>query len=99
MVGGEEGDMGKYFSSLEKVISKKPKFVIPSHGIAVGGTYKVEKTLEHRRFRESQIKKLLGEGLEIDAIIPIVYEGLKPELLPYARHTVEAHIKKIQLES
>jgi len=98
VVGGEEGDMAKYFSSLEKIISKNPKFVIPSHGIAVGGTFKVEKTLEHRRLRESQIKKLLDQGLDIDAIVPIVYEGLDPKLIIYARYTVEAHIKKITAE-
>lgn len=99
VVGGEEGDMAKYYTSLEKIISKNPKFVIPSHGIAVGGTYKVEKTLEHRRLRESQIKKLLDQGLDIEAIVPIVYEGLEPRLIPYARYTVEAHIKKIKKEA
>lgn len=99
VVGGDEGDMAKYFSSLEMVISKKPRFVIPSHGIAVGGTFKLEKTLEHRKLRESQIKKLLDRGLEIEAILDIVYEGLEPKLIPYARYTVEAHIKKIQIES
>ncbi len=99
VVGGDEGDMAKYYQSLEKVISKKPRFVIPSHGIAVGGTFKLEKTLQHRRHREGQIKELLNKGLLIDEIVPIVYEGLDPKLLIYARYTVEAHIKKIQAET
>ncbi len=99
VVGGEEGDMAKYYQSLEKVISKNPRFVIPSHGIAVGGTFKLEKTLLHRRHREEQIKVLLNKGFAIDEIVPIVYEGLDPKLMIYARYTVEAHINKIKAES
>ena len=37
VIGAPEGDMKKYFNSLEKVISMNPKVVIPSHGIAMGG--------------------------------------------------------------
>tara|TARA_R110000868_G_scaffold38661_1_gene135012 strand:+ start:13729 stop:15000 length:1272 start_codon:yes stop_codon:yes gene_type:complete len=98
-VGGPEGDMAKYFASLEKVIARNPKFVIPSHGIAVGGTYKLQKTLDHRRHREAQIAKLLKSNKSLDEIVAIVYEGLEQSLVVYARYTVEAHIAKIRNEN
>lgn len=98
VVGGAEGDMAKYFNSLERVIAKNPKFVIPSHGIAVGGTYKLEMTLKHRRDREVQIKNLLDQGKDFDTIVGTVYAQLDQGLLPYARLTVESHIAKIKNE-
>ncbi len=95
VVGGEEGDMAKYFTSLQKVIAKKPRFVIPSHGIAVGGVHKLTETLNHRLEREKQIIKLQQEELTFEQIVDHVYIGLDPKLLPYARLTVQAHLDKI----
>ena len=97
-VGGPEGDMAKYFNSLEKVIAKKPRFVIPSHGIAVGGVHKLQQTLDHRRQREQQIIALLDQGKITDEIIAIIYKDLDPKFLPYARYTVQAHLDKIDRE-
>lgn len=99
VIGDQEGDMAKYFQSLKKVISLKPKFVIPSHGIAIGGTHKLEMTLKHRLHREEQIKELLQSGKDADEILAIVYEGLEKRLIKYARKTIHAHIKKIENES
>lgn len=96
VVGGPEGDMAKYFASLERVIAMKPRFVIPSHGIAVGGVHKLQETLKHRKEREVQIKNLLLAGHSEDEIVAKVYEGLDTKLLPYAKLTVRAHLDKIE---
>ncbi len=98
VIGGEEGDMGKYFSSLERVIALSPKVCFPSHGIALGGTTKLSKTLKHRKQREVKISLLLNEGKTEEEILQIVYEGLEDKLIPYARKTIEAHIRKINQE-
>ncbi len=98
VIGGEEGDMAKYFSSLNKVIALNPKVCFPSHGIALGGTYKLSKTLKHRELRESKIIELLREGLDSDQILGVVYEGLEDALIPYAKKTIEAHLRKIYQE-
>ena len=95
VVGGEEGDMKKYFESLKKVIALNPKACVPSHGLAVGGVYKLEKTLEHRKFRERKIKECLGHGMSEEEILNKIYEGLDTKLIPYALKTLKAHIKKI----
>ncbi len=99
VIGGKEGDMAKYFSSLRRVIDLKPRFVIPSHGVIMGGTHQLEATLKHRLHREEQIKELLGEGKDKEEIFSIVYRGLAINLKPYALETIRAHIKKIRAES
>jgi glyoxylase-like metal-dependent hydrolase (beta-lactamase superfamily II)/8-oxo-dGTP pyrophosphatase MutT (NUDIX family) len=96
VIGGDEGDMSKYFKSLEKVINLNPKFVIPSHGISLGGTNKLSLTLKHRKMREAQIIKLLSENKTESEILDIVYEGLDKSLLRYALKTINAHIVKIK---
>jgi ribonuclease/clavin/mitogillin len=98
VIGGPEGDMQKYFNSLNRVISLNPKNIIPSHGIIIGGTNKLAQTLAHRQEREDQIKELLQMGRTLKEILDVVYVGLKPELLPYALKTIEAHITKIHNE-
>lgn len=95
VIGGPEGDMKKYFDSLRRVLDLNPKNIIPSHGIIIGGTHKIAETLKHRLERESQIKELLKAGRSLQEILDVVYAGLKPELLPYALKTIEAHITKI----
>lgn len=99
VIGGPEGDMQKYFHSLKRVIDLNPKNLIPSHGIIIGGTNKLVQTLAHRQEREDQIKELLGMGRNLNEILEVIYVGLKPELLPYAMKTIEAHITKIHNES
>jgi ribonuclease/clavin/mitogillin len=96
VIGGPEGDMKKYFNSLQRVIDLNPKNIIPSHGIIIGGTNKIIQTLEHRLERENQIIELLNLGRNTREILDVIYAGLKPELLPYALKTIEAHITKIQ---
>ena len=77
VIGDDEGDMKKYFSSLERVINFSPKVVLPSHGIAIGGVHKLEMTLKHRIFREGQIDKLWKEGRKESDILRIVYDNLE----------------------
>lgn len=98
VIGGPEGDMTKYFNSLQRVIDLNPKNIIPSHGIIIGGTNKLLETLNHRKERENQIKELLQMGRSLQEILDVIYVGLKPELLPYALKTIEAHITKIHNE-
>lgn len=99
VVGGEEGSMQDYFASLKKVIELAPQCVIPSHGIALGGVHMIEKTLEHRRLRESQIIDLLKQDKDIDDIVKTIYFDIPRTLHPYAKANVVSHIEKIKLEN
>lgn len=98
VIQAPEGDMKKYFHSLQRVISLNPKNIIPSHGIIIGGTHKLIETLKHRKMREDSIIKLLSENMNEDEILESIYKGLEPHLIPFAQRTISAHIKKINEE-
>ncbi|MDD0853338.1 MBL fold metallo-hydrolase [Halobacteriovorax sp. GB3] len=96
VVGDEEGDMTKYFLSMEKVISLNPKVIFPSHGIGLGGVWKIKQTLSHRKQREKVIKELYLEGRSEDEILAIIYADLPKELIKYAKKTISCHLDRIK---
>jgi endoribonuclease LACTB2 len=95
VVGDSEGNMADYFKSLERVIALKPKRVIPSHGIALGGTHILEQNLKHRKKREQEVKELSDSGLEVDQILEKIYKDVDKRLWKYARKNIVSHLEKI----
>jgi glyoxylase-like metal-dependent hydrolase (beta-lactamase superfamily II)/8-oxo-dGTP pyrophosphatase MutT (NUDIX family) len=98
VIAAPEGDMAKYFATLERVIALKPRVIYPSHGGALGGTHYLQQTLDHRRARELQIKSLIDSGLSVEQTLGEVYKGLDPRLLPLARMNIESHLAKLRSE-
>lgn len=98
VIGGEEGDMKKYFATLERIIKLSPKVVIPSHGIGLGSTFILEKTLEHRKLREEQILTFHNEGLSPEQMLKQIYAEVKKELWPYALMNIHKHLDKLKLD-
>ena len=95
VIGGEEGDMAQYFSSLQRAIDLNPRVIFPSHGMPLGGVSRIRKTLAHRKAREKQIKTLLAQGCTEDEMFRCIYRELDPHLEQYARATIRSHLKKI----
>ncbi len=98
VVGGDEGNMIKYFESLKKIIALNPKCVIPSHGIALGGTNILQKNLKHRELREEQIRDLFKLGKTKEEILATIYFELPAELKRYAMANIDSHLEKLSLE-
>jgi glyoxylase-like metal-dependent hydrolase (beta-lactamase superfamily II)/8-oxo-dGTP pyrophosphatase MutT (NUDIX family) len=98
VIGGEEGDMKKYFHTLERIIAMSPKVVFPSHGIGLGGISILEKTLAHRKLRETQILNYYLEGLKPEEILERIYADVKRELWPYALENIHKHLVKLRSE-
>lgn len=98
VVGGEEGDMTKYFASLNKVIKLAPKSVTPSHGITLGGVNILEKTLKHRELREEQILHLYQNGKSLEETLKTIYFDIPEKLYPYARASIQSHIDKLKTD-
>lgn len=98
VIGGEESDMGDYFDSLEQVIKMDPAFIVPSHGIPMGGIFRLEETLKHRKMREDQVLKLHQEGRSEEEILKEVYYNIDERLLPYALMNIKSHLKKLKKE-
>lgn len=99
VIQAPEGDMKKYFETLNRVINLKPKNLIPSHGIIIGGVNKLEDTLRHRQMREEQIFTLTNEGKNMDEMIAVIYQGIEDKLIPFAERTIKAHLHKLRLEN
>lgn len=95
VIGGDEGDMAKYFSSLNRMIDLNPLNIFPSHGIGLGGVHKLKKTLEHRQIREKQVQGFLDRGLSREQMLKEIYPDLPERLHKYALLTIDAHIKKL----
>ncbi|MBL7663988.1 MAG: MBL fold metallo-hydrolase [Bacteriovoracaceae bacterium] len=99
VVGGEEGDMIKYFNTLRRVIQLNPQVLFPSHGIGLGGVEIMKKTLEHRLMREEQVKELYLQGHSEDKILSTIYFETPSKLLPYALENIRSHLKKLKIEN
>lgn len=98
VVGGDEGNMSLYFESLKKVIELQPGCVIPSHGIPLGGVSILEKTLEHRIYREKQILDLYQKNPDLNYILKTIYFDIPRHLHPYALANIKAHLAKLDEE-
>ena len=99
VIAAPEGDMRKYFATLEKVIALNPRVIYPSHGTALGGVFYLEQTLKHRRAREAQIKALNEGGRSIEEMLAELYQGIDPRLLPLARMNIDSHLAKLRTEA
>ncbi len=90
-----EGNMQDYFDTLQRIIDLQPGAIISSHGIPIGGTHLLEKTLRHRQEREAQIRSLLEQGDELDQIVKRLYRGIDQKLIPLAEQNVRQHLRKL----
>lgn len=99
VIGGEEGNMKKYFDTLERIIKLDPKVVFPSHGIGLGGTNILQKTLAHRKMREKQILDLHKEGHSEHEILTKIYADVDKALWPYALENIHKHMDKLRAEN
>jgi len=98
VIGGDEGNMNKYFDSLRKVILLNPGIILPSHGIALGSTFRLQKTLEHRQMRENQILKLSKLKMNPDEMVDELYQNLATGMKKYALSNVLKHLDKLRDE-
>lgn len=98
VIGDDEGDMTKYFNTLERVIGLNPKVIFPSHGIGLGGVLLLERTLEHRKVREQQILQYHQDGLNEDQMLAAIYSEVDKRLWPFALKNIRKHLDKLRLE-
>ena len=89
-----DGDMGDYMASLEKLLAREDVRYHSAHGAAIEKPRQlVRGMIGHRRQRENQIMRLLGEEARaVSGFIPAMYKGLDPRLIPAAEMSVSAHL-------
>ena len=99
VVSPPDGDMTAYMASLQLLQSREDRVYYPAHGPAVEKPRQlVRGMIRHRRQRENQILKLIGDGTGvIEQMVPQMYKGIDQQLWPAAGRSVLAHL--IDLES
>ncbi len=100
VVSPPDGDMSAYMASLQKLYEREQDTrYYPAHGPAVDKPRQlVRGMLGHRRQREAQILRLLGEAPQrVADMVPAMYKGLDPRLTGAAGRSVLAHL--IDLEN
>ncbi len=98
VIGVDEGDMKKYFRTLERIIQLAPKILLPSHGMVLESVVPLEKTLKHRKYREKQVLRLYKKGKTPQQMVEQIYKNVDKRLWPLALENINAHLKKLQGE-
>ena len=96
VIAPPEGNMRKYFATLRKVIALDPSVIIPSHGMALGGTHFLKQALHHREQRERAVHDLHVAGRSEDEMLKAIYSNVDPRLLPLARLNIRSHLEKLR---
>jgi hypothetical protein len=86
--------MGDYMASLDKLMARDDVRYHSAHGAAIEKPRQlVRGMIGHRRQREAQILRLLGEAARpVSDFIPAMYKGLDPRLIGAAEMSVTAHL-------
>lgn len=94
VVSPPDGDMRAYMESLARLHDRDDRVYYPAHGEPVEKPRQfVRGLIGHRRQRENQILKLLGEGIgHIPDMVTRMYVGLDPRLSGAAARSVLAHL-------
>lgn len=96
-----DGDMGAYLSSLAKVRALELNSIAPGHGFIIDDpNHVIDWYVDHRMERERQLHSLLVEmgSARVGQLVDAAYEGLDPILIPMAKRSVHAHLRKLSDE-
>ena len=94
------GSLSQYLASLNRVLALRPARLLPAHGPPIDDPAAViTGYLAQRQMREDQIVSALGASVgTIGAIVDRIYQGLSAPLVPMARESVLAHLRKLEDE-
>jgi glyoxylase-like metal-dependent hydrolase (beta-lactamase superfamily II) len=100
VIAPPDGDMAAYLASLERVRELRLRAIAPGHGQVIDDPRSaIDDYIAHRREREQQVFDALRAGdTTVAAIVDRLYVGLIEELIPRARQSVHAHLRKLAAE-
>jgi glyoxylase-like metal-dependent hydrolase (beta-lactamase superfamily II) len=90
--------MGAYLESLGKVRALKLKTIAPAHGhVITDPNAVIDWYVTHRLEREAQLHGLLIDmgSARIAQLVEAAYVQLDPVLIPMAKRSVHAHLRKL----
>jgi len=99
VIAPPDGDMAAYLGSLTRVLDLGVAAIAPGHGrLITDPDARVSGYLAHRLEREQQVSDALDRPSTVDVLVARVYVGVPEALLPVARYSVWAHLRKLASE-
>jgi glyoxylase-like metal-dependent hydrolase (beta-lactamase superfamily II) len=101
VVASPDGDLESYFASLRRVLDIGPDALFPGHGpeLRHDPSAVIEFYIEHRRFRERQIIRLLEDGPQhTTRLVRRIYTDVDERVLPAAAASTRAALEKLARE-
>jgi glyoxylase-like metal-dependent hydrolase (beta-lactamase superfamily II) len=97
VIAPPDGDMAAYLDSLARVRSLRLRSIAPGHGHLIDDPLAViDEYVSHRLERERQVVDAVAAGDRTAAnVVNRLYVGLIEELVPRARQSVHAHLRKL----
>ena len=94
------GDMSEFVNSLERLLGVDAKLIVPAHGQPMGSPQEfIQRHLDHRLWREAKIKQAHEAGaVTFEELLSQAYDDAPTEALPWARHSLDAHLAKLGIE-
>lgn len=99
LIDPDDGDLGLYLASLERLIALAPRHVVPAHGpMLQAGTEKLQHQLAHRHQRTQQVRDAVDdEPRDLEALTVKVYgDEVPPHVLPLAARSLESILIYLQ---
>lgn len=98
VISPPDGSMRAYLGSLDRLLGLDLAVLAPGHGSLIDEPYdEIRRLIQHRINREQKVlaafRSVNPAGL--DDLLPLVYEGLRADLLPAARRSLHAHVIKL----
>ncbi|XP_014249725.1 endoribonuclease LACTB2 isoform X2 [Cimex lectularius] len=95
-------DLYDYMKSLKKILDMKPSVIYPGHGYTINEPCgEIQKYIDHRMKRESQIIDLLKKSkkeMTVSNIVSVLYADIPKRLHLAAGNNVTQHLKKLEKE-
>ena len=103
VIAPPDGDMALYLRSLERLLALDPPVatIAPGHGsLIVEPAAGLRGIVEHRLARERAVAAALARAgrATVDELLPTVYADVRDELLPVARQSLWAHLRKLETD-
>ena len=92
-----DGSMAAYRASLDKLLRRNDRLILPGHGDAVLKPKTLLRAMiAHRGQREAMIRDSLAKGpASVDDLVAQLYASLDPGLKPAAAHSIRAHLVEL----
>ena len=100
VIAPPDGDMVLYLESLRRlqVLDPPVATIAPGHGSLLRDpAATLEGVVAHRLWREAAVAGALERAgrASVDELLPVVYDDVRDELLPVARQSLWAHLRKL----